>query len=215
MIDNYVRIWRNMMGRRAVHHAVYELLKSRWRTNDFEEVVQKMPWRGCGQYICEAKGLWNTLYDKNITSLVEVGRNLGGGLLLFACMFPNLKSVLSIDIKHWKPTDKEFRRYFDHFGIYSDIVICDSTLYKPRYFYDFVYIDGGHTGPIVEKDINIWKDRCKYIGFHDFADNGKKNKHRIVYQDVVEVIQKYEGIEGWERIGKRGRSEIVFKTRNA
>lgn len=192
-----------------------KLLVSGIRPTTFEELDKVIPWVICGQYKKEAKALWENLHDKNIRSIVEVGRNRGGGLYLFTCMFPALKRVLSIDITFWPLTDDHFPTYFDLIGVEYDLVKCDSTKYIPEdRQWDFVYIDGGHTSEIVSKDISIWKDRAKYIGFHDFADRGNRNKHKRVYKDVVDVILDAEVRYGWKRFKNRGRSEVVFEVKD-
>jgi len=166
-----------------------------------------------GLYLREVNGIFSALSDKNITSIVEIGRCFGGGLYVFSCMFPNLKEVLSIDID--AGADAELRKYFDHFGIKHNIIISDSTSYVPEdKFWDFVFIDGDHTRESVSKDISIWKDKCRYIGFHDYADKGRQNAHKRYYPEVVEEIKKAMLDNGWEQIGNRGCSEIVFKVKN-
>lgn len=202
-------------GRRRSYAKLVDLLKNRWRAKSFDELLEHNPWGVCGQYRCEAEGLWDTLKDLKIESMVEIGRNLGGGLFLFISMLPDLKKVLSIDIDKRDPTDNEFPGYLDHFGIENEIIVIDSTKYEPYdYLWDFVYIDGGHEREAIRKDIDIWKNRTKYIGFHDFADLGSKNKHKRKHSGVVKEISKAEEKFGWKRIGRRGRSEIVFDTGN-
>lgn len=200
-------------GRRMGHAQLAELLREKWRAKSFDDLLRNIPWLVCGQYKCEAKGLWDTLHDLNIESMVEIGRNLGGGLFLFASILPDLKKVLSIDQKSWRLTDNVFPSYFNYFGIEHEILTLDSTTYEPyEFFWDFVYIDGGHELEIIKKDIEIWRDKTKYIGFHDFSDMGKGNKHRRRYSGVVKSVLEAEEKYGWTRIGNRGRSEIVFKT---
>lgn len=165
-----------------------------------------------GLYKIEASGIYSALHDKNITSVVEVGRCYSGGLYLYSCLFPNLKKVLSIDIDEYPRSDTAIKEYLGHYQIENDIVVCDSTLYKPdNFIWDFGFIDGGHTGPIVEQDMLIWKDRCRYIGFHDYADK-RKNKRKHYYHDVTEKITYYINKYNWKQIGNRGCSEIVLET---
>ena len=78
---------------------------------------------------------------------------------------------------------------------------------------DFVYIDGEHTGEGVAADIANWKDHTRLIGFHDYADRGSKNKHKRVFKDVVAEISNAAAVNGWQQVGERGRSEIVFRVK--
>lgn len=168
-----------------------------------------------GLYKKETQGILSALGDKKIKSLVEIGRCLGGGLYMLSCIFPELEEILSIDINDYYITDPELKLYFDHFGIKHNLIIADSTKYVPEdRLWDFVFIDGGHTGEIVSKDIAIWKDRCRYIGFHDYSNRKGRNRHKAHYPDVVEEIKKSIKEYSWRQIGVRGRSEIVLETKN-
>lgn len=35
----------------------------------------------------------------------------------------------------------------------------------------FVYIDGSHKYEDVKQDIELWKDKCEYLGLHDYTNN--------------------------------------------
>ena len=165
-----------------------------------------------GMYKSEAHAVWDTLRPLGIKSFVEVGRNMGGGLFFLACACNKLERVLSIDIRKYELTDAVFPLWFKQNDIELELVEHDSTTYEGHGEWDFVWIDGGHTGEIVAADIACWKDRCKYIGFHDFADRGRHNKHVRVFKDVVAEIKRCWEAYGWEPIGRRGRSDIIFAT---
>lgn len=181
------------------------------RPTTFEECWSFIPPKISGQYEVEARALWNNLQKINPTSLVEVGRNLGGTLFMFACACPNLERVVSIDIERYELTDDAFVDWFSHHKIKADILVEDSTKFNTDGMWDFVFIDGGHAGDIVAADIRCWKDNCRYIAFHDYADKGK-NKHKRVFKDVVKEINKAEIENGWEQFGERGRSDTCYKT---
>jgi len=187
-------------------------LKTFQRPETYEESYDVVKGKVSGLYRVESEAIWEIFKDKKIESYVEVGRGCTGGtLFLFTCLFRELKEVLSIDIVNHELINKAIKDYLDGIGIKNQFIECDSTKFEAEGFWDFVFIDGGHTGEIVKRDIDIWKDRCRYIGFHDFADRGR-NKHLKAYPDVVEEIKKSWKENGWKQIGKRGRSEIIFET---
>ena len=168
----------------------------------------------CGQYLEEAKAIWDFVRGNNIKRIAEVGRNIGGNVFLLSCAAQELERFCSIDLLDWKLTDPLIKKWFAHYGIAADILVADSLNpnFKGYEYWDFVYIDGGHTGPIVQADILRWHERTRYIGFHDFADRGRKNKHRRVFQDVVDAIKDARDQYGWTIASPRGRSDIVFDT---
>jgi len=171
---------------------------------------------GCfGLYHQEAAGIYSALHDKDIKTVAEVGRGYAcASLYLYTCFFPDLKKVLSLDIATYK-SEASMKAYLDFYGIEHQILTRDSTIYDPGdTFWDFVFIDGGHTGEIVAADIQVWKDKCKYIGFHDYSNKKGKNKHKRHFPDIVEEIGKAIKEYGWKKIGTRGRSEIVLETGN-
>jgi len=174
---------------------------------------------GCvsGLYDGEMAGAWNALHgdlSDNIKSMVEVGRCWSGTLYMYCCLFRNLEKITSLELDDYTVTDPAIKEWLDGQNIAHDFVTGDSTAYipDPSKFYDFVFIDGNHDGEYVTKDIAIWKDRCSYIGFHDFANRRGKNKHRRFYPGLVKTICNSWEENEWVPIGHRYRSEIIFKT---
>jgi len=192
--------------------AFADVLKSGIRPKTFGRCWPYIEHKVSGLYESEARALWNVLQKIQPQSIVEVGRNLGGTLWMFACACQQLREVLSIDIEWYDTTDDLWVRWFRDHGIAAKILECDSTRFAPQGMYDFCFIDGGHTGPIVAGDIEAWRDHCRYIGFHDYANLGSRNKHRRVYPDVVYEISRAAQTYGWTQVGTRGRSEIVYRT---
>lgn len=180
----------------------------------FEEAYAIVADKVSGLYKSEAKAIWDVLREIQAKSIVEVGRNLGGSLFLFGCACEHLESVASYDIEEFELTDCKLMGWYRRQGVDCDVFVQDSTKIVVSHddMFDFVFIDGGHTGEIVRKDIMIWKDHCKYIGFHDFANKGNTNKHKRVFHDVVAEISAAARHYQWEQVGERGRSEIVYKT---
>ena len=174
-----------------------------------------------GQYEVEAQAIWTFLSTHNIKSIVEIGRNLGGNTFLMGCGAKELEEILSLDIVRWSLTDDVMQPWFDYHGIHNIIGEADSLdpeavksfdyKLESDEKWDFVYIDGGHTSEIVSSDINNWKDRCHYIGFHDYADK-KTNAHRKYFRGVTKSITKAKETYGWTVVGERANSEVVFKT---
>ena len=191
-----------------INHMI-DLFDSLRRPDSFKEAYG-LCGVACGQYEAEAKALWDIIKMLDLKSIVEIGRCLSGNSYLMACAAPNLERFLSLDIADWRQ-DEPMQKWFDYHGIKANIEVGDSLEFEPWGEWDFVYIDGGHTESIVTSDINSWKDRTKYIGFHDFADKNGKNKHKRYYKGVVEAIQTARDENGWQQIGKRARSEVVFE----
>jgi hypothetical protein len=172
---------------------------------------------GCGQFKNEAQALWNIVRQIQPVRIAEIGRHLSGTSFLLACAARGLRRFLSVDVQSYPETDQALCDWLDLHGIEHGLVQADSRDYRPVEEVDFAYIDGGHTGEIVQADILAWKDRTRWIGFHDFADtvwpNGRRNLHRQYYPDVVRVIQEARNRYGWTPVGVRGRSEIVFRAK--
>lgn len=194
-----------------------EYLSTGYRPTSFEAAYEVVSDKVSGQYKQEAVALWDILAVNDIKSVVEVGRNLGGTAFLFACACPKLERFLSLDIEEFPISDHALKCWFDRQGIDAELRVCDSTTFEPCRdtfacgLWDFVFIDGGHTGDIVRADIQAWKDHARLIGFHDYADR-KVNKHKRYYPDVVEEITWAAERYGWQQVGMRGRSEIVYAT---
>ena len=180
------------------------------RPSDFKIAFERCK-DGNGQYDAEAQAVWDFIRKYDIKSIVEIGRHWGGNSFLMACAAKNLENFLSVDLFEWKLTDPLIKKWMEYYKIQAEIEVCDSMNYKSKGQWDFVYIDGGHTEEIVNVDISNWKDRTKFIGFHDFADRGRKNKHRVLYPGVVRAIQEARDKYGWKQIGERGRSEVIFQ----
>ena len=206
-------------GRRQRWTQMSEVFCSGERPSTFEEVF-KLCQVGCGQYEMEARAIWDFIQSENIQSIGEVGRNLGGTAFLMACAARNLKRFISQDIAWWALTDEVIPIWMNHHGIDCKLIVSDSMTYEhpegwDRDDWDLVYIDGGHTGEIVTADILNWKDRTRFIGFHDYADRGRKNCHRRAFKGVVDAITKAKNDYGWEQAAPRGRSDIIFRTSRA
>jgi len=207
------KLSRNHFHRRhAQCEAFWKRLESGDRPDTIDEAYALVSPGVCGLFETEAVGLWGALMDQQIFSLVEVGRNLGGGLVFLCCACPDVKLVRSIDLVAIPECDEPVAAWMRKQGIRYSLEEMDSSEASAfGMVYDFVWIDGGHTGECVAHDIAIWKDHARLLGFHDFADK-KHNAHKRCFQDVVDVIAAAEEQYGWQRIGKRGRSEIVFRT---
>jgi len=192
-------------------------LKSGYRPTSFEDTWVVVSDKVCGLHEVEARALWNNLQKINPSEFVEIGRNLGGGLFFMTCACPSVGTIESFDIKEYPLTDVAFKTWFKTNGISILLETIDSADIDIEFggVCDFVWVDGGHTGEAIKADIEIWQDHCEYIGFHDYADNRGKNKHKRYYPDVVKEISEAADQYGWKPFGERGRSDIIFKTDNA
>jgi hypothetical protein len=191
---------------------IVEMFDKGLRPDNFEEAY-RLGELGSGQWYEEAKSLWDIIRAYQPRRLAEVGRHMAGNSFLMACAAPRLERFLSIDILRYPDTDRALSNWLARHGIAHELVQADSRDYQPAEDMDFVYIDGEHTGEAVKADIAAWKDRTTLIGFHDFADKGTVNAHRHLYPDLIAAVQEAQQKYGWEQVGVRGRSEIVFRTR--
>jgi len=166
-----------------------------------------------GHYRNEASALWNIVQQTQPRRIAEVGRFMSGGTFFFCCASPNVEYVLSLDLFAHR-NDPLVKAWLDHHGIENDIVICDSTTYKPIGEVELVYIDGGHDGCTVAGDIEVWRDHTALIGFHDYADR-KSNRHGRYFPELVTAVTTAAAKNCWTPLGPRGRSEIVFRTNRA
>ena len=187
-------------------------LKTGGRPDTFQDAYAIVADKVSGLYESEAMAMWDNIRSINPRSIAEIGRNLGGSQFLFCCAAPELVAFDSIDIEYFELTDPTLECWGARHGINIMNMVTDSTTYTPDRMYDFVFIDGGHTGTIVHEDILNWKDHAKFIAFHDYADRGSANKHKRVFSDVVDEIRTAAQAYGWKQYGSRGRSDITFKT---
>lgn len=189
-----------------------EVLETGKRPTDFEEAFSFCQ-VGCGQYKHEAFALWRAIKEADPINLAEVGRHMAGTSVLMVCAATNVKKFTSIDIVRYEPIDAALEKWLKVQGVEGQVLGQDSTKYVPDSPYDMVYIDGGHDGPTVAGDIAVWKDVVKFIGFHDFGDLGRKNKHKVHYPDLIQHVKDAWAANNWTQTSMpRGRSEIFFKT---
>jgi len=193
-------------------HAFAEYLLDAGRPDTFEEAYSAVCDKVSGLYESEAMAMWDNLRAINPKTIVEIGRNLGGSQFLFCCAAQECHRLLSIDIEDFELTDWRLREWGERNGVHIQNAVYDSTKWQADGVWDFVFIDGGHTGEIVRADIEIWKDHARYIAFHDYADRGTANKHKRVFSDVVAEISAAARAYQWQQYGSRGRSDITFKT---
>lgn len=161
-----------------------------------------------GQYPDEIARLLQFLYNKNITSFLEIGVNRGGTLFTIDSFLrarnPNLISV-GVD-----KGDKVVRKH--NFNEYKDLhknitfINQNSREFKPDRFFDFIFLDGDHSYDGVKFDYENLKDNCKYMAFHDIGDIGKVERfwneiktqykyHELFCQDErFNIIEKKLGI---------------------
>ena len=188
-----------------------EIFKSGVRPDGFDLAYETIGVRA-GLYKCEAKAVWDFIAGHDIRSIVEIGRHGGSGVFLMSCAARNLRRFLSVDIFSRPIIDEAISFWAKVNGVDMDLVVCDSMDYEPdrSLMWDFVFIDGEHTGRVVTNDLEKFRGITRYIGFHDFADMGSRNTHRRCYRDVVDAIAKARDRYGWVQACPRGRSEIIF-----
>lgn len=185
------------------------------KPDNFDDAWAALPGhkKVCGLFQAEAWALWKILDAERVETICEIGRNLGGGLFMLACACQNLRYVRSIEIEPIAQIDAALEFWLDANHITHGIQVGDSREVElSAHVFDFVFVDGGHTGECVRADIETWRPRTRLIGFHDFADRGARNKHVRRYKDVVHEIQVARDRYAWRQVGTRGRSEIVFRT---
>lgn len=162
-----------------------------------------------GMRMEEAVSIQEALKDKSIHSVAEVGRYYGGSTYLWSRLF-NLRKILSIDIRS-VGTENALRAYFDSLGVENEMLVCNSTSYKSQETFDFVFIDGRHTVKSCFADIEIWKNHCRFICFHDYTDELGSVGRKYLFSALVDLINEAAKSNGWIQIGKRAHSEIIFQ----
>ena len=196
--------WKAMAG----------VFESGQRPNSFEEAYALCK-DVCGQYEREARSIWSFIQARpEITRIAEVGRNLGGNVFLMACAARSLQRFVSLDLLEWGLTDRAIVNWMELHGISCAVRVEDSLSYSPRAddVFDFTYIDGGHGGEVIRADIRNWKERTKFIGFHDYADK-RRNRHRRYFAEVVAAVSEAKESNGWQLTWPRSNSEVIFETR--
>lgn len=195
--------------------AFVDFLKTGERPVTFRKAWEIVGTHVCGMYDREAEALWESLQTQEVHSLCEIGRCLGGGLFLLVCACPAVKHARSVDIVGYPEIDEPLAAWMNKNDIESSLEISDSALVTADKMFDFVWVDGGHTGPAVSADIEIWRRNARLIGFHDYADKGRSNKHVRDYHDVTAAITTAAAANSWRPVGRRGCSDIIFTTPNA
>lgn len=57
---------------------------------------------------------------------------------------------------------------------------------------DFIYIDGSHDYEAVKKDILLWKDRCNYLGLHDYGHRSTPGVTKAVHELLGKPHKTYK-----------------------
>jgi len=157
----------------------------------------------------ESRALWNVLRGERVERAVEIGRNMGGSLMLIVCACPDLREIVSLDIAPIAQVDAGLQSWLDGLGIAWEFIASGSQLVTPpRDVRDFVFVDGSHIGKLVAKDIALWKDHTRLLGFHDYTLAGRRTR----YPGVVTAIDNAREANDWQPVGTRGGTEIVFRT---
>jgi hypothetical protein len=124
--------------------------------------------KGHTGHLCSTKDVvdaWQEFYRIfPFTNILEFGFNTGWSSALLLTMFPAVK-VTSIEILKFNRASEGVKILKEKFPNRHDIVWGDSQIISkkvikgskklPTEKYDLAFIDGGHSAPVVEKDIEL------------------------------------------------------------
>jgi hypothetical protein len=132
------------------------------------DVSPNREWFGLMQMMCSME------LPKN-AAMIEIGTYAGESTSMFACsgMFKQIHTIDPYDFPQGWQVLMEARvncRYWDYIEFWRNYSFDCHHCFKNGVF-DFVYIDGDHTGESVERDIDLFLPKVKkggYIGGHDY-----------------------------------------------
>jgi hypothetical protein len=105
-------------------------------------------------FINKTKNISNSLLNKNIKNVMEIGFNSGFSALLMLLTNSNI-NLTCFDLGEHTYTMPCYKKMKETFGERLNIIIGDSTktLINVSGEYDLIHIDGGHSTEVAESDI--------------------------------------------------------------
>ena len=131
--------------------------------------------------------------------MVEIGSLAGISTEIFSKYFKNVTSIdpyipdydkddINSSSRRLKEAQRLFKERFKNNSNVSQLKITSKQAaleHSDESLIDLVYIDACHTYKSVKQDILLWKDKCRYIGGHDWDWEG-------VRKAVTESFKKKE-----------------------
>lgn len=105
-------------------------------------------------FLNKSKNISNSVLNKNIKNVMEIGFNSGFSTLLMLISNPNIH-ISCFDLGEHKYTIQCYEKLKETFGDRINITIGDSTktLQNINDNYDLIHIDGGHSTEVANSDI--------------------------------------------------------------
>lgn len=105
-------------------------------------------------FLNKSKNISNSVLNKNIKNVMEIGFNSGFSTLLMLISNPNI-NISCFDLGEHKYTIQCYEKLKETFGDRINITIGDSTktLQNINDNYDLIHIDGGHSTEVANSDI--------------------------------------------------------------
>lgn len=113
---------------------------------------------GMEQNYDELEWLCKFIIDRKISSFLEIG-TAHGALHRF------MRDEMNLDVESISPVKVDGIKM--HVGKSQDPEI----LKQCRHFYDMVFVDGDHSAVAVRCDYENFKDKCRYMAFHDVRNS--------------------------------------------
>jgi hypothetical protein len=178
--------------------------------------------KGHTGHLCPTKAVvdaWQEFYRIfPFTNVLEFGFNTGWSSALLLTMFPALK-VTSIEILEFDRASEGVKILKEKFPNRHDIVWGDSQIISkeviegskklPTEKYDFAFIDGGHSAPVVKKDIEL----SLHLGVKNFVfDDIQLPDIKLLikeFKNLKLVTEKIYTATKWKYSGYRFKSNPI------
>ena len=141
---------------------------------------------GIEQNKYELNALCNFVIDNNIKSWLEIGI-AKGQLMRFMKNEMNLNTI-GVTLPEFAENHNELNVIY---GSSRDAVIVDkiSKYVIKNNKFDMIFVDGDHSYEGVKFDYNNYKDKCKFMGFHDAC--GLRDCHGVP-RFLNEIKEQYK-----------------------
>ena len=178
--------------------------------------------KGHTGHLCPTKDVvdaWQEFYRiLPFTNMLEFGFNTGWSSALFLTMFPDVK-ITSIEIMNINSAQRgaeilEKKFPGRHHIVWGDSQIISKEVIEgskklPTEKYDFAFIDGGHSAPVVKKDIEL----SLHLGVKNFVfDDTQLPDIKLLikeFKNLKLVTEKIYTATKWKYSGYRSSNKQI------
>jgi len=145
------------------------------------------------------------LSDKKIESYLEIGTRYGGTFLVtvaYLSRFNPIKAIAGVDLlvseelSLFSQENIEFR----YLVTSTESVEFAELIYSRQW--DLVFVDGDHSNPILQNDLELAKKNSRFVALHDIVDMGCPHVMEL-WQSLKKQYQNVEFIEQYTEVFNR------------